>query len=397
MSVATAASLDRATVVRGRTGVFTVFAANGFAFSTWASRVPDVKRILELSPASLGFLLLAVALGSVVGLPLSGRIINAVGARRAVLVGMAMLTVGLAVAAVGVDVLHSVPLAWPALFFGGLGMGVWDVSMNHEGTVVERELGRAIMPWFHAAFSGATVLSALVGSVFVALGVPVLAHVLVGLAIVVVANLWGANRFLPVSDVPEEHHADPASGRSAWLEPKTLVIGLVVLAAAFTEGSANDWIAVAMVEGHQVPGWTGVLAFAVFLGFMTIGRVAGTYALDRFGRLAVLRVLFAVAMAGSLLVVFGSPALAFVGAALWGLGASLGFPVGMSAAADDPARAASRLSVVSTIGYLAFLGGPPLLGFLGEHTGVLHSLLAVAAFLVPALLAVPAVREPAKV
>ena len=78
------------------------------------------------------------------------------------------------------------------------------------------------------------------------------------------------------------------------------------------------------------------------------------------------------------------------------MGASLGFPVGMSAAADDPARAAARLSVVSTIGYLAFLGGPPLLGYLGDHTGVLYALLAVAAFLVPALLAVPAVREPGR-
>lgn len=108
-----------------------------------------------------------------------------------------------------------------------------------------------------------------------------------------------------------------------------------------------------------------------------------------------LRVLFATAIVGSLLVVFGNATMAFIGAALWAQ-VSLGFPVGMSAASDDPVRAAARLSVVSTIGYLAFLGGPPLLGYLGDHVGVLHALPAVAAFLVPALLAVPAVREPSR-
>ena len=106
----------------------------------------------------------------------------------------------------------------------------------------------------------------------------------------------------------------------------------------------------------------------------------------------VLRVLFGSAIAGCLLVVFGSAWVAFVGAAIWGIGASLGFPVGMSAAADDPARAHARLSVVSTIGYTAFLAGPPLLGFLGDHFGILRSLTVVGAVSLLALLVIPAAR-----
>ena len=101
-----------------------------------------------------------------------------------------------------------------------------------------------------------------------------------------------------------------------------------------------------------------------------------------------------VAAVGAGLVVFGTPVLAFVGAALWGLGASLGFPVGMSAAADDEARAPLRISVVATIGYMAFIAGPPLLGFLGEHIGVLRALTVVGALALLALLVLPAVREP---
>ena len=148
----------------------------------------------------------------------------------------------------------------------------------------------------------------------------------------------------------------------------------------------------AFIDGYRLPEWAGILAFATFLSFMTLGRVLGTTLLDQYGRLAVLRVLFTAAAAGSLAVVFGTPVVAFVGAAVWGLGVSLGFPVGMSAAADDPARAPARVSVVSTIGYLAFLARPPALGFLGEHHGVLRALLVVSALLLVAFAALPSVR-----
>ena len=105
--------------------------------------------------------------------------------------------------------------------------------------------------------------------------------------------------------------------------------------------------------------------------------------LERFGRVAVLRTTAVIAMAGLALVVFGgSAAVALAGALLWGLGASLGFPVGMSAGADDPARAAARVSVVSSIGYVAFLAGPPLIGLLAQAGGILTALLVVLGALV---------------
>ena len=128
---------------------------------------------------------------------------------------------------------------------------------------------------------------------------------------------------------------------------------------------------------------------------MTVGRWVGTSWLERWGRVPVLRVTLALAAVGSVLVVVGPAPLAYVGAAVWGLGVSLGFPVGMSAAADDPRRAAGRVSVVATIGYTAFVLGPPLLGYLGDHVTVLKALTAVGALVLPALLLVPALREPA--
>ena len=126
---------------------------------------------------------------------------------------------------------------------------------------------------------------------------------------------------------------------------------------------------------------------------MTTGRLVGPVVLDRYGRAAVLWATSATAAAGILLVVFGGHVVTVaLGIVVWGLGASLGFPVGMSAAADDPARSAARVSVVSTIGYGAFLAGPPLLGYLGDHVGTLDALLAVALLMIPAALTVFAAR-----
>jgi len=126
---------------------------------------------------------------------------------------------------------------------------------------------------------------------------------------------------------------------------------------------------------------------------MTAGRWTGPGLLDRYGRVVVVRVLALVAVIGLILFVFSPTiALAFPGALLWGAGTSLGFPVGMSAAADEPAAAAGRVSVVASIGYCAFLGGPPLIGFLGSHEGVLHALTAVAVLLAIATMLASTVR-----
>ncbi|GAB2464967.1 MFS transporter [Jatrophihabitans fulvus] len=380
--------------LRARNGTLLVFGTNGFAFASWMSRVPDVKSDLELSPGRLSILLLSISMGAVLGLPAAGRIAHRHGAVKAVRLGAFVALPGTFLAAVGVWFDSGPFPVMPGLFLLGLGTGIWDVSQNLEGSVVERGLGRAIMPWFHAAFSLGTVLGALVGALLTYLEAPLVAHLGVVVAIGLVLIVWGTSRFVPAFDEPDDPAAAAAGprARSAWLEPRTLLIGLVVLAAAFAEGTANDWMAVAFVDGHDVSEALGVVALAVFLSFMTLGRILGTQLLDRYGRIPVLSVLFVAAIVGCVVVVAAPAPIAYLGAAIWGLGASLGFPVGMSAAADDPRRAALRLSVVSTIGYLAFLAGPPVLGFLGDHFGVLPALLTVGGVSVLALLVVPAAR-----
>jgi MFS family permease len=380
-------------VASARNGNLVVFGVNGFALASWMSRIPDIKQTLHLTPGTLSLLLLAVSAGSLIGLPLAGRLAHKYGALTVVRLGLALAMSGELVAAIAVQFSGSPWWVVPGLLFVGLGNGVWDVSQNLEGTRIETALGKAIMPWFHAAFSGGTVVAALIGATLTALKIPILIHIGVIVVLAVFVVLWGTAKYLPTDgEEPLEEGATKPVVRSAWLEPRTLLIGVIVLSAAFAEGTANDWMAVAFVDGHQLTNAMGVVAFAVFLLFMTAGRILGTGLLDRYGRVTVLRVLFGMAIVGCLLVVFGPTWLAFIGAAIWGVGASLGFPVGMSAAADDPARAPMRLSVVATIGYTAFLAGPPFLGFLGDHFGVLRALIVVGAISMIAILLVPVTK-----
>ncbi len=379
-------------MLAARSAVYGTFFLNGFALATWASRIPAVRSSLDLGPAQLGLLLLATSVGSLLSLPTSGAVVSRFGARLVVSLAAVVEGAGLLLAALGVGVFQSVVLTGAGMFLVGLGNGNWDVAMNVEGAEVERRLRRSIMPRFHAGFSLGTVAGAAVGALVTFAGIGFGWHVAVVAVLVALLGRVSVRTFLPVT-----HDRAPGGGRSAfsaWAEPRTVLVGVMVLAMALTEGVATDWLALAMVDGYGAPAWLGAVAFALFVSSMTVGRVGGTVLLDTFGRLPVLWGSMAVAALGVVLVVLGQVAvLVAVGILLWGLGASLGFPVGMSAAADDPARAAARVSVVSTIGYTAFLGGPPLLGFLGSQVGVLQALLVVSVVLVPSALAVPAARR----
>ena len=383
-------------VAAARRATYVAFAGAGFAFASWAARIPQVRDRLALSPSELGLVLLSVAAGSLVALVLSGSIVARFGSRRTVAAMALLLCAGLLAVAFGY-LAGTVPVV-VGLFVLGFGNGAWDVAMNVQGAIVERRLGRSVMSRFHAGFSLGTVGGALAGAAMVALRVPVTAHLAAVAVVVGLGVAVSVRTFLP--DAPETP-AVPAEGPprgvlAAWREPRTLLIGVFVLAFAFAEGTGNDWISVAVIDGYGAPAAIGTLTFAAFLTAMTAGRWFGPGILDRYGRVPVVRTLGAVAVAGLLLFVFGgSVPVAFAGALLWGLGTSLGFPVGMSAAADEPRLAAGRVSVVASIGYCAFLGGPPLVGFLGDREGVLRATVVVAVLLGVAALVAGSVRPPA--
>ncbi|MFI7600610.1 MFS transporter [Actinoplanes sp. NPDC049681] len=361
-----------------KVAVGVTFATNGLAFGGWLARAPAIRDDLSLSPAGFGLLLLCLSGAAVAAIPLAGPIVQRYGPARSVLAGSMSVVLGLVGLGIGAAA-GAVPVAAVGLVLIGMGNSTWDVAMNVEGADVERRLGRTLMPRFHAGFSLGTVAGAGVSAAAAAAGVSVTAQVLATAALAGVIMVRTVRSFLPV---PPSHEAEGPRGRvrDAWREPRTLLIGVIMLGFGFTEGAANDWLAIGLVDGYHATEAVGAIGFGFFVTAMTLGRLFGGTAIERWGRVVTLRLTAASAFAGLLLVVsgIGVPAV-LVGALLWGAGASLGFPIGMSAAADDPLRAAIRVSVAGSVGYGAFLAGPPLIGLLAQHFGVLRALCVVVA------------------
>jgi MFS family permease len=366
---------------------FVVFGINGLVFASWAARIPAVTETLQVTSGQMGTLLLCTAIGSLLALPTAGLVVGRIGTANTVRASGLLVAVagaGLALSLSG----ESIAGTAVCLFFFGIGIGLWDVAQNIEGADVEHRLRRTVMPQFHAAFSGGAFVGALIGAGLSNIGVGLPVHLLVIAGVVALVTLLTPRYFLPhvAAAAPADGEPKAAKGPSAWRDSRTLLIGVVVLGATLTEGAGNDWIAKASVDGLHTSESTGALMFALFVLAMTAMRFFGGRVIDAYGRVVVLRASMAAAAAGlCLFVLAGNVWLAAVGAALWGVGAALAFPLGMSAAADDPQHAAARVSVVSTLGYVSFLAGPPLLGYLGDITGIHLALLAILAPIVLAL------------
>ncbi|MDR6435506.1 fucose permease [Paenarthrobacter nicotinovorans] len=425
---------------RWRAAVLASYAASGIAFATWVSRLPAIRDGLNLTPGGIGLLLMCMTVASFISISASGLIVLRLGPKLTTRIGSCMVGAGLVTVGVGTSIAANPLVVAAGLVILGLGTASWNTASNVEGASLERELQRHIMPHLHGAFSLGTVAAAGFGAWAAAIHMPVFWHFLIsGLVVttsVVAATFWfraektaaATQTFRPeetdtfqdpstgplpiISRNPDDTSRNPDTGREdrkapvpldskrlvalAWRDRRTLLIGVLVLGLALAEGAAGDWVALALADGYGQTDAAGAVGYGLFVTFMTIGRFTGTVILDRFGRVVVMRWCSATAVVGLALFVFSPvPWLAFVALAIWGLGASLGFPVGMSAAADDPVHAAARVSVVSTIGYGAFLCGPPLLGLLAEHFGILHSLLAPLVLLVVSFFLAPLAGQQA--
>ncbi|ABM10166.1 putative major facilitator superfamily (MFS) transporter [Paenarthrobacter aurescens TC1] len=411
---------------RWRAAVLASYAASGIAFATWVSRLPAIRDGLDLTPGGIGLLLMCMTVASFISISASGLIVLRLGPKLTTRIGSCMVGAGLVTVGVGTSIAANSLVVAAGLVVLGLGTASWNTASNVEGASLERELERHIMPHLHGAFSLGTVAAAGFGAWAAAIHMPVFWHFLISGVVVttsvVTAGFWfraektaaATQTYRPVQT---DTFQDPSTGplpiitsesaqrdaseatapldnkrlvALAWRDRRTLLIGVLVLGLALAEGAAGDWVALALADGYGQSDAAGAVGYGLFVTFMTIGRFTGTVILDRFGRVVVMRWCSATAVVGLSLFVFSPvPWLAFVALAVWGLGASLGFPVGMSAAADDPVHAAARVSVVSTIGYGAFLCGPPLLGLLAEHFGILHSLLAPLVLLVVSFFLAP--------
>ncbi|VXB39357.1 MFS transporter [Plantibacter sp. T3] len=388
-----------------RNAIFVIFALSGLSIATWVARLPAIRDNLDLTTGTVGLLILGMSIGSILGLIASQHILGRLGPRHGMQLTLGLIAVGLLLIGIGASLVPTADIVLVGLIIFGFGNGALDVMMNVEGAAAEQELGKTVMPFMHACFSFGTVAGAGLGALASAAGLEVFWHALIMAVTIAIAAVIVV-RFVPteqaVVDGLDEAPKAPWRERlreslSVWADGRLILIGVIMLGMAFAEGSANDWLALAVVDGHEQSNTTGALVYGVFVTAMTVGRIVGGPLIDRFGRVPVLQVSAAAAIAGLVLFILTPvTGLMVLGTVLWGLGASLGFPVGMSAAADDSKRAAARVSAVAMIGYCAFLVGPPLIGILGDAIGLLNALFVVLVLIVFAGLASPAARESSR-
>ncbi|WP_348788818.1 MFS transporter [Leifsonia sp. NPDC080035] len=386
---------------RRRLAVFAIMLTYGIGLSSWVVRTPAVRDLVHASTAEMGLILLGLSVGSMSGVVLSAPLVRRHGVRPIVLFGGGSFAVGLALVGAAAG-LSSAPLVFAGLALVGWGMGLSEIAVNVEGAALEAEAGRSVLPALHGSFSLGTVVGAAAGIGLTAIDFPVIWQLL-GVAAVGGAVLAVVIRFVPAETgrVPAEARRRPgANTRRArpmlLTQPRLVLLGVIVLALALAEGSATDWLPLLMVDGHGASATAGTVVYAGFAAAMTLGRFSGGLLLSQFGKAAVLRASTLVSAAGIAVMIFaGDPVLAGSGVALWGLGAALGFPVTISAAADvgdgDPTAAVAS---VATAGYIAFLVGPPVLGFIGQVASLRGAMIVVLVIVAAASLLTSAAKPP---
>lgn len=378
----------------------------GVMLASWVTRTPAIRDHLGASTAEMGLLLFGVSIGSMSGVLSSAPLVRRFGTRRVIACGLTVMLAGTALVAAGAG-LSREPVVFLGLLLFGLGIGSAEVAINVEGADIERLAQAPVLVELHGSFSAGTLVGALLGIALTALDFPVTLHLAAVVAASVPVLIWAIRGIAPgfgreparggsapaVTD--SEGSAGPAPAAETgpvWKDVRLVLIAAVLLALALAEGSATDWLPLLMVDGYDLEESSGSLIFAAFAATMTIGRFSGRFLLTRYGRVAVLRGGAAVAAVGvAVVIVASSPVLAGIAVTLWGLGVSLGFPVAIAAAGDSGPDSVARVSLVATSGYVAFLVGPPLLGFLGEHFGLRSAMIVVLGALAVAILLSPAV------
>lgn len=376
----------------------------GFGIATWVTRTPAIRDELGASIEAMGLVLLGLSIGSMIGILGAGALVRRLGTRPLILLGGALPVIGMVLVALLAPA--QVPAGvWAGLFLIGFGSGVAEIGLNVEAAAVERHIGRPVVPVLHACFSLGTVVGGVVGIAMTAARTPVVVHLLVGAVVMAALAAFAALNLQPLPRATATATQDPddtdtaaarlaRATRRSVLTVQLALVAVITLAMAFAEGAASDWLPLLMTTDHDAPEAVGSLVFTGFALAMLIGRSAGTPLVTRLGRGTVVRLCAAVGAVGVLLVVVSpSPVVTAVAAAVWGLGIALGFPLAISAAGDHPTDGDRRVSVVATAGYIAFLVGPPLLGFVGEHLGLQAAMVVPLVLLVAAFVVAPAARD----
>ncbi|MGJ3237188.1 MAG: MFS transporter [Anaerolineae bacterium] len=354
-----------------RIAVSVVFFTVGAVFANWVSRIPEVKTELNLTEGTLGLALMVLSIGVILGLLITGGLIARFGSRRVSIVGAIALTIALA----GVSLATNFATLGIALFFLGAFNSIADVAMNAQGVEVELRSKKQIMNSFHAFWSVGLFSGALMGSGFVTLGFTFRQHFLI-VPIFFILLMLIAQRYLLVID-GEQNSDDQATvqlpHRALW------GLGVLAFAAGLSEGAIIDWGGLYL---HDIVGTTeavAALGLAAFSFTMVVMRFIGDAVAERVGAVRLVRLGgVGVVLGVGLAVMIPTFWATVIGFSVAGIGLAVAIPLAFSAAGKMPGIPSGRaIASVATIGYAAFLIGPPVIGFIAEATSLRLALIVV--------------------
>ncbi|HEV2778656.1 MAG TPA: MFS transporter [Actinophytocola sp.] len=344
-----------------RVAVSMLFLELGFGFGSWAVRIPDIQERLGLSKAALGMALLALAVGSLLGMPLASALaarVNGASLARGCALSFAAC---LALPALA----PSLASLCATLAVMGAANGALGVVMNAQASLVERHTGRAVLSTCHGVFSVGGLTGSLSAGWLAGQAVPAMLHLPVVAAALVGLALLGAPHLVPTV---------PVVGAAAFARPTRglIVFGVLAFCVLLCEGAVTDWSAVYLREQLAASPAAAAVGYSAFAVAMAIGRLSGDRLTSAWGRRRLVRIAGAVATCGAAAILIAPVLwLGLAGFALLGVGLSVAFPNVLGAAAEeDPRRVDASIAAVSTVGYLGFLLGPPLIGLLAQAIGL---------------------------
>jgi len=360
-----------------------VFFLQPIAFGSWLPRIPEIQSAMGLGSAALAIALLGMPVGTLLTLPFAGPLVGRIGARMAILIGFVFYSLAACLPVLAPDPI----LLFIALMLAGSSISFVELGLNVEADLVEKSTGKLIMNTSHGCWSLGIMVGSLIGSGFLAAGVaPGIALPLLALAILPIALLAGWA--LPaLEDRTENETGEPQ--RSAWSLPSPALVGvcLFVFGITMTEGAMADWSAIFLRDALSAEGGLVGLGYSVFAFMVAAGRFGGDFLKRRLGSVNTARLCGTLAVLGAaLLFLAPSVEIALIGFGTIGIGVSVGFPLAVTAAAGIGDRAASaNVAVLSFVALTGFLIGPPLIGFVAEHSDIRFGVACVIPMLVVSL------------
>lgn len=356
-----------------RIGVSAFFFIQGLVFSTWASRIPDIKNALQLSDGMLGAVLFALPVGQLTAMSLSGYLVSRFGSKN-------MLTIAACLYPAGLVLLGTVGSLWQlvaALFFFGVCGNLSNISVNTQGVGVERLYRRSIMASFHGVWSMAGFAGGILSTFMVADHIPPFTHFCIVYAVGFLVML-SARKFI----LPRDAHQSKSEGKKIFVKPDRYIISLGILAFAcmICEGTMFDWSGIYFEKVIAAPADLSRLGYVAFMFTMTAGRFTADWLVTKLGIETVLKFSGIFIFTGMLIaILFPTLAAATIGFLLVGIGTSSVVPMAYSMAGKSKTMLPGvALATVSSIGFLGFLLGPPIIGFISELTNLRVSFTLIA-------------------